>query len=486
VTARVFTKLILAVLGVLAVALAAVNLLVTPRVRESLLAVEQRELTDKAHTAELLLPRDQSSFAALGTALGARITWIAKDGHVLGDSESDPSTMENHAQRPEVASALAGGVGTSIRSSATIATNFYYLAIPHEGGVLRLAVPTREIDERVSGFRTAVMLGTALAFIPAFLLAAIFARSVSGRLGQIIEFSGELAKGNFRARLKTDGRGELGVLATKLNETAEKLAFMMKRLEDEQAEMETLERVRKDFIMNVSHELRTPLASIQGYTETLLDGAVYDSPHNLKFLNIIRQNAERLARLTADLLVLSRIEMGQQKFKFAFYTAQGLLEENVDSIRPLAAAKGIKLILEPAPPNSEVFCDAEAFLQTLSNLLENAIKYTAEGGTVTVGARPIKSEEVEFFVKDTGMGIPAEDLPRLFERFYRVDKARSRSLGGTGLGLAIVKHLARAQGGDVRVESKVDRGSTFFFTLPVHDLGLAEQGAIQKELASQS
>ena len=458
-TARVFTKLILAVLGVLAVALAAVNVLVTPRVRDSLVAVEQRVLAEKAHTAALLLPLEWAAFPALGQALGARITWIAQDGRVLGDSELGPATTTNHAQRPELA-----------------------VTIPYQGGVLRLAIPSEGIDSQVAGFRNTVMLGIALAFVPAILLAAVFARFVSGRLGEIIEYAKELAHGNFRARLKTQGRGELGLLAVKLNETAEKLAFMMKRLEDEQTEMETLERVRKDFVMNVSHELRTPLASIQGYTETLLDGAVNDASHNIKFLNIIRLNTERLVRLTADLLVLSRIELGQQKFKFAFYRVRGLLEESADSMRPLASAKNIELVFDPAPTECEVFCDGEAFLQILSNLLENAIKYTPEGGQVTVGAQLLGSGEVEFFVKDTGMGIPPEELPRLFERFYRVDKARSRALGGTGLGLAIVKHLTRAQGGDVRVESKVDRGSTFFFTLPVQDLGLAEHGAIQKEV----
>jgi two-component system phosphate regulon sensor histidine kinase PhoR len=149
---------------------------------------------------------------------------------------------------------------------------------------------------------------------------------------------------------------------------------------------------------------------------------------------------------------------------------------------PLAQRKKIALHLEPAPESAEVFADAEAVHQILTNLLENAIKYTPEGGTVTVGARVVDPDHVEFFVRDSGMGIPAEDLARLFERFYRVDKARSRALGGTGLGLAIVKHLTRAQGGDVRVESKVDKGSTFFFTLPVQDLGLDESGAIQQEL----
>jgi two-component system phosphate regulon sensor histidine kinase PhoR len=282
----------------------------------------------------------------------------------------------------------------------------------------------------------------------------------------------------------------LGLLSTKLNETSEKLEFMLDRLETEHAELEKLENVRKDFVINVSHELRTPLASIQGYTETLLDGAIHDPANNLKFLNIIRQNAERLARLTADLLTLSRVELGQQELKFASYYVHRLLTDNLDGMRPIAQRRGIQLVLEPVQSeNAEVFCDAEAVHQILTNLLDNAIKYTPDAGTVTVGARSFNvpgdlSDRIEFFVRDTGPGIPHEELPRLFERFYRVDKARSRALGGTGLGLAIVKHLTRSQGGEVRVESQVDKGSTFFFTLPVHDLGLTNSSMIQRALTT--
>ena len=204
----------------------------------------------------------------------------------------------------------------------------------------------------------------------------------------------------------------------------------------------------------------------------------------------IRQNAERLARLTADLLTLSRVELGQQEFKFASYYANRLLTDNLDGMRPIAARRGIQLVLDPVQPESaEVFCDAEAVHQILTNLLDNAIKYTPDGGTVIVGAKQLDaasdaSGRVEFFVRDAGPGIPADDLPRLFERFYRVDKARSRALGGTGLGLAIVKHLARSQNGEVRVESQVDKGSTFFFALPVQDPGLPNASVIQKELTT--
>ncbi len=465
-TARIFIKLILAVTGVLAVALTSVNLIATPRVRASFLQSLERELVEKAHAVELLLPRDQAEFAKIGTAVGGRVTWIAPDGRVLGDSEANPATMENHAGRPEVALALAGKIGSSLRTSSTVGIEFFYVAVPIHESVLRIAVPSTEVDQRVRELRNAVLLATTLAFIPAVLLAAYFARYVSNRLGAIIDFTRSLTQGNFHARLKADG-GELGMLSANLNETSEKLQFIMSRLESEHAELEKVERIRKDFVINVSHELRTPLASIQGYTETLLDGAASDPAIANKFLNIIRQNTERLTRLTADLLVLSRIELGQQELKPKQQSVAQLVTDNVDAMLPLAQRKGIALVLEPMP-DAEVFADAEAVHQILTNLLENAIKYTS-AGTVTVGVKQV-ADQIEVSVKDSGMGIPKEDLPRLFERFYRVDKARSKALGGTGLGLSIVKHLVQSQGGDVRVESRVDRGSTFYFTLPCREL----------------
>jgi two-component system phosphate regulon sensor histidine kinase PhoR len=303
----------------------------------------------------------------------------------------------------------------------------------------------------------------------------------------IIEYAGKLARGEFQARLERGGSDELGVLTEQLNETGEKLQAMFEQLQREHTELEKLERVRKDFVINVSHELRTPLASIQGYTETLLDGAVHDPEHNVRFLSIIRQNAERLGRLTADLMTLSRLDLKSTRFQFASYYAAELLADCCDSVRPIAEKKHIEIVLEDGPPNAEVFCDSEAVHQVMSNLLDNAIKYTPPEGKIVVGSRKIKSgdnEELEFFVRDSGIGIPAEELPRLFERFYRVDKARSRQMGGTGLGLAIVKHLVRAMGGRVRVESKPGHGSTFLFTLPVHDIGLMEYGVIEPELTA--
>ena len=248
----------------------------------------------------------------------------------------------------------------------------------------------------------------------------------------------------------------------------------MAQLEQEHAELEKLERVRKDFVINVSHELRTPLASIQGYTETLMDGAIEDRQNNLRFLAIIRHNAERLARLTADLLTLSRIELKRQNFQFDSYPVDELLTDALEMLRPLAGKKRIELVEELPPAETEAWCDPEAVSQILSNLIDNAIKFTPEGGRITLGARE-REEWVEVWVRDTGNGIPAEDVPRLFERFYRVDKARSRELGGTGLGLSIVKHLVGAHGGRVWVESRVNEGAVFRFTLPVK-AGLGARG----------
>ncbi|HCC57754.1 MAG TPA: PAS domain-containing sensor histidine kinase, partial [Solibacterales bacterium] len=215
--------------------------------------------------------------------------------------------------------------------------------------------------------------------------------------------------------------------------------------------------------------LRTPLASIQGYTETLMDGALDDQQNNMRFLGIIRHNAERLARLTGDLLALSRIELKTQEFRFAPHLVNELIAEVLDTILPIAEKKPVDLKQERAPEGTPVFCDSEALYQILSNLLDNAVKYTPAGGAIAVGVQSSPSGGMlEIFVRDSGIGIPAEDQPRLFERFYRVDKARSRELGGTGLGLAIVKHLVRAHGGEVRVESLPHHGATFFFTLPMH------------------
>ena len=477
-TARIFSKLILAVLIVMAVALTAIDLLSARYAERAYLSGLKTELTEKIRMfqtmeRERLVSMTPQSVRELALAAGGRLTVIAPDGRVLLDSEADPVHMENHAARPEVRDALQGRIGIAERTSTSVGVRFLYIAGPIKAGIARLAVPLSQVEGQVSGLRKALIFYTVLAFIPCIILVGFFARYFSRRLGAIIDYASTLATGNFSARLQHHGQDELGILGRQLNETGEKLQKMFEELQREHVELEKLERIRKDFVINVSHELRTPLASIQGYTETLLDGALDDKEHNVRFLNIIRQNAERLARLTSDLLTLSRLELKTQPLQITNYAVNPLIEECLDTLQPIAAPKNIELRFHRAPVDAQIFCDSEAIHQVMMNLLDNAIKYTPEHGFITISAESVSEktngEMMLIGVRDSGLGIPADDLPRLFERFYRVDKARSRALGGTGLGLAIVKHLVRSMGGEVRVHSEVNQGSTFSFTVPVND-----------------
>jgi two-component system phosphate regulon sensor histidine kinase PhoR len=229
-------------------------------------------------------------------------------------------------------------------------------------------------------------------------------------------------------------------------------------------ETERVEKTRRDFIANVSHELRTPLTSIQGYAETLLDAAG-ESNHSRDFLEIIRKNAARMSRLTEDLLTLARVESGEQRFDIKPVSTTELLDEAVQNFREVAGAHGIEVQVDNKS-SAHVKADPEAIQQVFSNLIENALKYAASGKIIALGARTTGSG-VEFYVRDFGPGISSEHLPRLFERFYRVDRARSRESGGTGLGLAIAKHIVLAHEGAIRAESELNHGSTFLFTLPL-------------------
>ncbi len=228
-------------------------------------------------------------------------------------------------------------------------------------------------------------------------------------------------------------------------------------------DLERVEKTRRDFIANVSHELRTPLTSVQGYAETLMDSG--DFANAREFLGVILKNAARMSRLTEDLLVLARVESGEQRFHMKPVAPAELLHAAVESCGETARTAGIELAVESTVPEP-VLADAEAIHQVFGNLIDNGLRYAGAGGRILLGAKRNQST-VEFYVCDFGPGIASDHLPRLFERFYRVDKARSRESGGTGLGLAIVKHIVLAHGGAVRAESELGHGATFYFTLPL-------------------
>jgi two-component system phosphate regulon sensor histidine kinase PhoR len=574
-TTRIFFKLILTMAGLLAVTAIGVQYLVTRVTERSYMEELERGLESQARIADLSLRASppgtvDKTVQEISERAGVRVTVIRRDGSVVADTDADPSTMENHATRPEFALALNGATGSNIRLSSTVGKEFLYVAIPSEGGALRLALPVPEIDARTQEIRSNVVWTALLALVPTIFLAAWLSRRVSSQVSEIIRFAQDLAKGNFEGRRPSLTGGELGVLSRTLESAAQQLRSTFEQVRQERSrfetavngigegvlvidrdkttilsnpamenmfpsepcsvgarldswsrneirvlfedvfehnewrsvdltttepvhrawkvscapitdpsggvqaavavfhdvtELEMVDRMRRDFVINVSHELRTPLTAIQGYTETLLDGAIDEPENNRRFLRIIRQNSERLAQLTADLMALSQIEVKAREFSFLPHEVADLLSQAADALHTVTEKKNIQIIVEPVEEDLQVECDSEAIHQVLLNLTDNATKYTSEGGTINLGAF-VKDNEICFFVRDTGIGIPPEHIPRLFERFYRVDKARSRAVGGTGLGLAIVKHLVLAHNGQVRVESEVGKGSTFYFQIP--------------------
>jgi two-component system phosphate regulon sensor histidine kinase PhoR len=229
--------------------------------------------------------------------------------------------------------------------------------------------------------------------------------------------------------------------------------------------LKELEKVRQDFVANVSHELRTPLTTIKGYTETLLEGALKEEVAP-QFLQVIQKHADRLTKIVEDLLALSKIESKEFYLKWEHFPLSDLIDDVSDFIKEAAQKKKISISRSIIPSSLEGTGDRSYLEQVFINLLDNAVKYTPEGGEISISAFENEQREIQVLIQDNGIGIPKEDLSRIFERFYRVDKGRSQELGGTGLGLSIVKHLVQAHGGRVWVESHLGKGSIFHFTLP--------------------
>ncbi len=228
--------------------------------------------------------------------------------------------------------------------------------------------------------------------------------------------------------------------------------------------LKQLERTREEFVGNVSHELRTPLSLIKGYVETLLDGARNDPAVAERFLKIIERNTQRLDLLIQDLLTISALESGRMKLDLQPVALRALVEKVLTDLNAKAENKGVTLVNEL--PELTANADVNRLDQVLANLVDNAIKYGQASGSVRVGGKKLEDDKLEIFVQDDGPGIPPEALDRVFERFYRVDKARSRDQGGTGLGLSIVKHIVQTHGGAVWAKSELGKGATFFFTVP--------------------
>ena len=516
---------------------------------------------------------------AVGKEISSRISIILPSGKVIGDSLEAPSRMNNHADRPEIQTALSGSIGASTRYSYTLDQEMMYVAIPisqenHVIGIVRMAVPVKTFVHTLHLLYGEIALASIIIALLAAIISLITSRHISKPLRQIRQGALRYARGELTHRTPIPDSEEIGVLAETMNQMAAQLSERIETITKQRNELEAvltnmveaviivdkderivrcnqaaaklfgiapenislrsiqemirnasiqrfvkktfeadkpiedvlslnfrqerflhvhgtllpetwdhntealfvfhditrlkqLENMRKEFVANVSHELRTPITSIIGFIETLQDGAVNDQENADKFLHIIERNAQRLNSIINDLLTLSRIEQGKEGEQISL--SRGRIQDVLE-----AAALICEKRASEHHVNIELHCsqslqariNAALLEQAVANLMDNAIKYSNSGSAIHVSAEQ-QGQEVVIAVKDTGCGIPPDHLPRLFERFYRVDKARSRKLGGTGLGLAIVKHIASAHRGRATVESTPSKGSTFSIILPI-------------------
>ena len=383
---------------------------------------------------------------AAGAALGHRVTLISADGHVTGDSDFDPQRirlLENHYLRPEVVAARNSGIGSARRLSSSRGDEELYVAIKIPLGFARVSMRTKNVDDVFDSARRDVLAAGAAALLVALCLSALFARSVSRPVIQLRDAAHDLARHDFSDRPVLDAPGEVGELAQSLHQLSRQL--------------EALENVRRDFVANVSHELRTPLTVVRGFAETL---ATDDPPPEKRreFAQAISVNTRRMQRIVDDLLDLSRIESGGWVPRPEVVDITALAPEVAAAVADAAESKCVAILSEVSPSASALFADRTAVRQILLNLLENSIRHTQDG-SATLFTIP-DAAGIWIGVRDTGEGIPAEHLSRVFERFYRADTGRSRETGGTGLGLAIVRHLVHAHGGSVVAESTVGDGTT--------------------------
>ncbi len=497
----------------------------------------------------------------------ARVTIIAMNGRVIGDSDYDSSSMANHSDRIEIRQAMFSGSGMIIRHSDTLGYDFLYVAkmIVREGtpqGFIRLSIPLKDVDASINRLRIKIIL-----IVPIVLLATgIFSFWQIDRLrkltNRIRDFSAALARGDLGRRLFISRAGEFDEIADSLNAMSEELKNRAAASEEEKrrlnvilrsipdalfiigvdgvillsslaarrqfgeialqgrsfievvrnseflslldearkerktevtelridspleqyfvvhvsplfynerelsgyvavfhdiTQLKMLEQTRKDFVANITHEIKTPITSIMGFAETLLDGALNDKNNAAKFLKTIKSNSERINSLVDDLMTISKIELGVIKIDKSPLDIETVMQQVMATLDEKASGKGLALTLSVAPHESEIKADRDRLLQILTNLVDNAIKFT-EKGRVTLGVEAA-GDKVCLFVEDTGIGIPQKHLPRIGERFYRVDPGRSRSMGGTGLGLAIVKHLVKAHGWDMQINSTAGKGT---------------------------
>jgi two-component system phosphate regulon sensor histidine kinase PhoR len=510
----------------------------------------------------------------IGQLLGARVTLIAADGRVVGDSSETPdgiAAMENHGQRSEVVDARATGLGLSRRHSDTLNVDILYVAVPVKRpdiAFVRVALPLTDIRQELQAVLTATMTALALALVGGAGIAWLLSARIGRRVRVIARVAERYRRGDLTPPRLGFGDDELGIVARALDESVQEVGRRLVEQARDRARMEAIlagmvegvivvdpqgrlqlvndaarhmlkvdepaigrpylemirlpaiaelvaatlggrtpdtlqfspprddartiiaraaptsgaaaygvvlvlhditdlrraDQIRRDFVANVSHELRTPLTAIRGYVEALAEGDASDEEHR-GFLDIIARHTQRMERLVKDLLRLARLDAGQETLDLITCDTRGLAEAVVADLAPAADARRQRLLIAVAADAAAVRADPAKLHDALRNLVVNAITYAPERTAITIDARPAGGR-VAISVSDDGPGIPDEDLTRVFERFYRVDKSRARDPGGTGLGLAIVKHLVELHGGAIGVENRPEGGAKFTMTVP--------------------
>lgn len=397
----------------------------------------------------------------------ARLTLLDSTGKVLFDSDVDSSQLskvENHFNRPEIQQSLLESFGSNVRHSATTDHDFYYLAKKVDlknshspVRFIRVAYPMKNLSDFYLVYSVVIIILSLLFLVAGFFLYKYIADRLTEPILNMVTVSRNITQGNFESRIQVSVSDELGMLADSINQMAEKLVEDIQKLKK-------LEQVRSEFLANVSHELKTPIFTIQGFVETLLDGAIEDESVNKIFLSKIHKNSISLNNLVSDLIEISKIETGELKMKFQPVHLSSLLDELSDDLEPKAKAKNITIKKNMTDPDVMLWADPDRLNQVFTNLITNAIKYS-DNGDIVISCENRSAKSVLIKIRDHGIGIPQEHLPRIFERFYRVDKHRSKEVGGTGLGLAIVKHIIEAHRSKITVNSTPGEGTEFSFHL---------------------
>ena len=470
------TYLLLAVLIIIVVG--AISSFETENLFENRLVHELEQRADVVHLAlSSGAYRGEDSrdlvIGSLASVWGTRITLISRDGSVIADSDVPRDklrTVENHLMRPEVQKAIADSVGVNVRLSATVGREFLYVAKQYADSApapalknvrfIRVSAHLENVRGDVRAIRWNIFWAGIITLFIVIAASVFTSRRISRPMAAIAEDVEKIRLGDLDRHIEVRTEDEIGRVAEAVNELVDKLKADI-------VELKKLQRARSEFLGNVSHELRTPIFTLQGYLETLLNGAVDDPSVNRVFIEKASSHAARLNALLNDLIDISRIESGEMKMSFRYFRVNEFLEPIVADFHQPARQRHIDLRTElTTGPDVEALGDKERLREVMSNLIDNAIKYNKEGGEVIV-ATELRDEKVVISVRDTGSGIAEEHLPRIFERFYRVDKDRSREVGGTGLGLAIVKHIVEAHGGKVDVRSALGKGTSFSFGLRV-------------------